>query len=156
MNDVKSVLPSDFDGVFRFTNYTNRDFVAKWNNIAYTFPALKTSPMIIPNATPEEVQSIRKKFAKELAVQEVFNTEKIKIQDRVRGEQGVPALYTDADLAPFVQKCLEPLPIAQATVTPLPKDNEDRYTKNSRGKNVTRVLQEGESLTQQASGEISE
>ncbi len=155
MNDVKSVLPSDFDGVFRFTNYTNEDFVAKWNNIAYTFPASKTSPMIIPNATPEEVQSIRKKFAKELAVKVWYGTAKFKSMNDVP-PGGTPALYTDSDIAPFVQRCLEPLPIAQAVATPLPKDSADNYRKNSKGRPITRVLEEGESLTQQASGPITE
>jgi hypothetical protein len=62
------VLPSDFDGIFRFTNWTDSDFTAKWDNIEYTFPAKKTTPIVIPNATPVEIQNIRKKFAKELAV----------------------------------------------------------------------------------------
>jgi hypothetical protein len=59
---------------------------------------------------------------------------------------GMPSLYTDSDLTPFIQKCLEPLPIAQAKVKVLPRDDENRYAKNSKGKPVTRVLQEGESL----------
>ena len=69
---------------------------------------------------------------------------------------GIPALYTDSDIAPFVQKCLEPLPLAQAKAKVLPRDDENRYTKNSKGKPVTRVLTEGESLTSQASGPIEE
>lgn len=161
MNNEKSVLPADFDGVFRFTNYTSDDFTARWNSLEYRFPANKTVPMIIPGATPEEVQHIRKKFAKELAVREFYHTDKFKTQDKIRGEQGVPALYTDSDIAPFVQRCLEPLPLAQATVTALPKDSEENYKKNSKGRNVTKVLdvddfEAGASLTSQASGPISE
>ncbi len=154
MNE-KNVLPADFDGVFRFTNYTDKDFKARWNNIEYTFPANKRSPMVIPNATPEEVQHIRKKFAKELAVQQFYGTDKFKAQNVVP-PGGTPALYTDSDLAPFVQRCLDPLPIAQAQAVVLPKDSEENYKKNSRGRNVTKVLQEGESLMGQASGPIDE
>lgn len=155
-NEKVSSLPADFDGVFRFTNYTNREFKARWNSVEYAFPAEKTTPMIIPNATPEEVQNIRKKFAKELAVREFYETDKFKEQNKIRGEQGTPALYTDSDIAPFIQRCLEPLPLGQAKIAVLPKDNEANYKKNSKGKNVTRVLDETESLTQQSSGPIDE
>ncbi len=144
-------LPENFDGVFRFTNYTSTDFTAKWNNIEYTFKANKTTPMIIPNATPEEVQSIRKKFARELAVREFYGTPKFIAQNK-HVEGGTPALYTDNDLIPFVQRCLEPLPIAQAEVKILPRDSEKNYIKDRKGKNVTRILNEGESLMEQASG----
>lgn len=155
MNDAKSVLPVNFDGRFYFTNSSDNDFKARWNSIEYTFPAQKTTPIIIPNATPEEVQSIRKKFAREWAVQQFYGTDKFKMQNTVPAG-GTPALYTDSDIAPFLQKCLEPLPIAQATVAPVPRDTADNYRKNSRGKNITRVLQEGDSLKEQASGPIDE
>lgn len=147
----KNILPVDFDGVFRFTNFSDKEFKAKWNNIEYTFKPLSTTPMVIPGATPEEVQHIRKKFAKELAVQEFYKTDKFKAQNTVP-PGGVPALYTDSDLVSFIQRCLEPLPIAQAKAVVLPKDSEDNYRKNSKGKNVTRVLDENESLKDQASG----
>lgn len=156
MNDDKSkLLPADFDGVFRFTNFTGSEFKAKWDNVEYTFPANKTVPLVIPNSTPLEIQSIRKKFAKELATACFYQTDKFKTQDNVP-PGGTPALYTDSDLAPFIQRCLEPLPIAQATVKVLPKDDESRYTKNTKGRPVTRVVQDGESLTAQASGIVEE
>lgn len=150
-------LPADFDGVFRFTNFTENEFKAKWNNVEYTFPPLKTTPMIIQGATPEEVQHIRKKFAKELAVACFYQTDKFKAQDKIKGDQGMPALYTETDIAPFVQRCLEPLPIAKAIVTPAPQDNiEQKLRKNTRGKNVTKILEDGESLVTQASGPMEE
>lgn len=134
----ENVLPSDFDGVFRFTNFTEREFKAKWNNVEYTFPPLKTTPMIIPSATPEEVQHIRKKFARELAEAVFYESEKFKfMNDKERGQ--VPALYTDSDIAPYIQRCLEPLPIAQASQKILPRDKKENYK-------VSRVLTEGESL----------
>lgn len=149
MLDEKNVLPSDFDGVFRFTNYTDSEFKAKWDNVEYTFPANKTSPMIIPGATPEQVQNIRKKFARELAIQEWYKTPKFQGMN-VNVPGGSPALYTDSDIAPFVQRCLEALPIAQAKAQVLPRDSEERYRKNVKGKNVSRVVGEGDSLVSEA------
>ncbi len=146
MQEMK--LPENFNGVFPFTNWRDTDFSAKWNNVQYDFPALKTSPMIIQGATPEEVQVIRKKFAKELAVEEWYKTEKFnRMNDKSNGAH--PALYTDSDLEPFIKKCLDPLPIAQAKAKVLTRDSEDNYRKNAKGKNVTKVLDPDESLLSQ-------
>lgn len=125
-----NVLPADFDGVFRFTNFTDTDFKARWNKIEYTFPAMKTVPIIIPGATPEEVQNIRKKFARELAEKEFYNTEKFKYLNHPdRGSH--PAGYTESDLEPLIQKCLEPLPVGNVTAQAIPRDNTERYSKNT-------------------------
>lgn len=151
MNE-NNVLPADFDGVFRFTNFTDHDFTAKWDGVEYTFPALKTTPMVISGASPEQVQSIRKKFAKELAIMCFYESDKFKkMNEHTPG--GVPGLYTDSDLAPFIQRCLEPLPLAQAVVRMAPKLDVDKQLKKDpkTGKNVTRVLEQGESLTQSGS-----
>lgn len=146
MNETNAnVLPVDFDGVFRFTNFTDRDFTAKWGGIAYTFPAQKTSPMIIPGATPEEVQNIRKKFAKELAIIEFYKTPKFVGMNTI-APGGVPALYTDSDLIPFIQRCLEPLPAGRPAAVVIPKDNETILKKDKKGKNITRAIEDGESL----------
>lgn len=145
MNNEKTVLPLDFDGVFRFTNFTKDEFKARWGGIEYTFPPEKTVPMIIPGATPEEVQYIRKKFARELAIVEFYKTEKFKgMNAHVPG--GVPATYTDSDLAPFSTRCLEPLPVSKATLQELPKVNESRFRQDEEGNPVTKVLKKGESL----------
>lgn len=139
-------LPDNFDGVFRFTNFTDKEFKAKWNNVEYTFPPLKTTPMIISSATPEEVQHIRKKFARELAESMFYESEKFKyMNDKERGQ--VPALYTESDIAPFVQRCLEPLPIAQATTRVMPKDDKKNYK-------ATRVLDKDEFLRKNEGEEV--
>lgn len=154
MNDKANVLPADFDGVFRFTNFTTEDFVAKWDNIEYTFPAKKMTPMVIPNASPEQVQNIRKKFARELAIREFYNSPKFKALNK-HTPGGTPALYNDSDLAPFSQRCLEPLPIGSAKSRILPKQNEqDFLSKNKVGKPVTRILDENESLIEKGSAAI--
>jgi len=159
---TENVLPKDFDGTFRFTNYTDREFKARWNSVEYTFPPMKTTPMIIADATPLEVQNIRKKFAKELATQEWFKTPKFEGMNTSHLDKtgqptgGMPALYTDKDIAPFVQRCLEPLPLAQAKIEVIKTDDSSKFTKDNKGRPRTRVLQDGESLMAQASGPIDE
>lgn len=141
MQDEKQ-LPADFDGVYRFTNFTDRPFKAKWNNVEYTFPAQKMTPIIIPNASALEIQAIRKKFARDLAIEEFYRSDKFKGMDDPKNHNGRPAMYTDSDLTPFVQRCLEALPVAQATMTTLARDNEANYT--------SRVLNEKESLVKES------
>lgn len=151
---ASGILPPDFDGVFRFTNFTNEDFKAKWGGVEYTYPAQKTTPMIIPGATPEDVQYIRKKFAKELAIREFYKTPKF-IGMNTIAPGGVPALYTDSDLADLIQKCLEPLPAGQATVKVQPKGDTSFLKTDKKGKPVSRVLDESESLMQEGSGVVA-
>ncbi len=145
MNSEKAMLPEDFDGVFRFTNFTKEPFVAKWGGVEYTFPPESRTPLIIPTATPNEVQSIRKKFAKELATLEWYKTPKFVGMNNIT-PGGTPALYTDSDLAPFIQRCLEPLPEAKATIKVPIKDDDSKFRKDRKGKNVTKILDEDESL----------
>lgn len=146
MNNQVSTLPEDFDGIFKFTNYSDEDFIAKWNNIAYTFPKMKTVPMVIPNATPEEVQNIRKKFAKEFAIREFTKTPKFVGMNNVQ-PGGTPALYTDSDLAPFIQKCLEPLPLDKISAVKLPKTfDENKLSRDEEGNPVTTILDKKASL----------
>lgn len=147
-------LPTNFNGVFPFTNWRDTDFSAKWNNVEYVFPALKTSPMIIQDANPKEVEVIRKKFAKELAIEEWYKTEKFaRMNDKSNGSH--PALYTDSDLAPLIQRCLEELPVSQAKTKVLPRDTENNYRKNNKGNNVTKVLDPDESLLSQGAEALS-
>ncbi len=153
MEPSKIELPKDFDGTFRFTNSRDTEFKARWNSVEYTFPPMKTTPMIIPSATPLEVQNIRKKFAREWAVEEWYKSPKfIGMNAHIPG--GTPALYTDKDLAPFVQKCLEPLPLAQAEIKTIVSDSDSKFTIDQKGRKRTRVLDPNESLTAQASGPV--
>lgn len=123
----QQILPADFDGTFRFTNWTDRDFTSKWGGKEYIFPALKTTPMIILSATPYEIQNIRKKFAKELAEREFFLSPKYTKLDSMNQNParsgGISSAvgYNPGELEPFVQKCLEPLPIGTPMVSDVPK-----------------------------------
>lgn len=119
-------LPVDFDGVFRFTNWTDEDFISKWDGKTYTFPALKTVPIIIPTLSPLEIQNVRKKFAKELAEREFSGSKRYKELDaKNKGENmrtfHAAVTYTPNELEPLVQKCLEPLPVAKMEVKDTPK-----------------------------------
>lgn len=126
------VLPADFDGTFRFTNWTDNEFKARWDKVEYTFPANSTSPLVIPTATPYEVQSIRKRFAKELALQEFYKTGKFKAMENTP-PGGTPPTYSEMELKDFIQKCLEPLPTAQAKLKRLPKDSDANYRIDENG-----------------------
>ncbi len=150
-----NALPADFDGVFRFTNWTDDVKTYKWGGIAYTFQPNSTSPLVIPGATPEEVQHIRKKFARELAIEEFYKTPNfVGMNATVPG--GVPALYTDSDLTAFIQKCLEPLPMVMATPAKVEKVHvEDNLRKDEEGNNVTKILDKKKSLLQEGSGIVA-
>ena len=121
---VETVLPENFDGTFYFTNWSDENFVGKWGGKEYHYPAQTSSKMVLPEHSPLEIQQIRKKFAKDLAEREFYKSSGY---DVLRGQEGTPgnrvmnsihqaATYSMDDLTPFIQKCLEPLTVAQATV----------------------------------------
>lgn len=155
-NDM--TLPEDFDGVFRFTNASEEAIMCKWNNVAYTFPARSSSPMIISGASPEEVQHIRKKFAREYAIREWYKSGRFKeLNAQAPAGSGVtPAVYSDDDLAPYIQQCLEPLQPARAATAVLPKDSAENYRKNPDGTNVTVPLDKDKSLLGNGSGVLTD
>lgn len=114
------------DGIFFFTNPTSVDFSKLWNNKEYTFKAKTTSPMIIANEPPENIQHIRKLFAKSLAEREFFESKKYK--ELVKKGGYIPATYNeDSEYGEMIQACLTPLPKAQASVKEMPRDNENNY-----------------------------
>lgn len=137
---------------FPFTNYTDEDFMGMWDSQGYVFPANSTVPMLgmIPSASPLEIQSIRKKFANDLGIQEFYKSKEFKkadvtIEEAQAGK--VPALANEKDFTPYVQRCLEPLPKAKAVIKEVPR-KEVPIVKDAKGKPGSRVLEEGESLIQ--------
>lgn len=153
MESTKQVLPENFNGVFPFTNFTQDEFKARWGGIEYTFPPLSTTPMIIPTATPMEIQSIRKKFAKELAEREFYKSENLKKLEQMNPMHTINTLnaavtYNPQDLEPYVQRCLEPLPEARATVKVVKSEDENKLRKDAKGRNISKVVSqaEGDSL----------
>lgn len=158
------VLPEDFDGVFQFTNWTNEEFVGRWGGKEYRFAPESRSPMVIPEHSPLEVQSIRKKFAKDLAEREFFKTgkyETYRLREGIKDEMGMiqprgngmshAGAYNLQDLVPFIQRCLEPLPVKKAVVTVAPKENiEANLTRNKHGKLNSEAIDETVSLVDKA------
>lgn len=112
-------LPADFEGVFRFTNPTDEEFKTLWNSVEYTFPPMQTVPLIIPTESPENVQEIRKRFAKRLGEKYFFSSGRYYELNDLTKKTGIPPLV-DFEKEPvfieFVQKCLEEMPRGQATV----------------------------------------
>ena len=64
------MLPENFDGVVRFTNWSDEDFTGRWNSKDYSFAANTTSPLFIAEHSPLETLNIVKKFALDLAIRE--------------------------------------------------------------------------------------
>jgi len=106
------------------------------------------------------VKHIRKKFAKDLAEREYYKSVHYKgLMKQERNPDGSPRLnglhsagtYSIDQLTPFIQKCLEPLPVTQALVT---KENkpplEETLTRNAKGKLNTEVIDENDSLAERA------
>lgn len=154
------VLPTDFDGTFRFTNWTNEDFVGKWDNKEYHFPAGTTSPILIVDKTPLEIQSIRKKFAKDLAEREFYNsTSYTNLKSQEKNNDGSARLnslhmagsYSIDALAPFIQRCLEPLKVATAVVSSAKVDPlENKLSRNEEGELNTQAVDKKVSLKKKA------
>ncbi len=156
----ETVLPEDFNGVFMFTNPTEEDFIGKWGGKEYRYPAQTTSPMIIPEHSPLEIQNIRKKFARDLGEQQFYKSDKYKLMvKQEKNDDGTPRLnsihmaatYTMSDLTSFIQQCLKPLPVAKAIVTEMEKDRlEDKLSKNDDGELNTVAIDKKTSLKEKA------
>lgn len=110
-------LDMDFDGVFRFTNPDDEEFVKLWNSKEYTFPPRSRTPLVIMGATPEEVQEIRKKFAYALAEKMFGKSEEYKRLNSLTDFRGG---RDDKSLQPYIDACLSPLPAGKATVKDVP------------------------------------
>ncbi len=157
----ETVLPEDFDGVFKFTNYSEDEFIGKWGGKEYHYPATKTSPMIIPEHSPLEIQNIRKKFAKDLAEREFF---KSKGYETLRGQEGTPGnrsmnsihqagTYSLDQLTPFIQKALMPLEKGTVVVTKAPTVRlEEKLSKNEDGDLNTGAVKNDRDLENLAKG----
>lgn len=127
----QQILPSNWDGKFPFTNDSDEDFVYTWAKKNYLFPARKTVDMMRMNfnATPLEVQQIRKFAARKWAEREFFKSgryEDMRAIEGTKNERGAitPTLqsfhaagqYTEGDLQQYIQECLTPLPEGEALI----------------------------------------
>lgn len=161
-----TTLPVGFNGVFHFTNWSDQEFVGVWGKKEYHFPAKSTSPMLIPEHSPLEIQHIRKKFAKDLAEREFFKSQKYEslraVEGPIEGGTITPRLasslsantYTDTDLIALIQRALEPLPVQEAFVAPIQGVSvEDKLTRNDDGELNTAAIKSDKDLEKLAKGE---
>ena len=156
----ESVLPENFTGTFTFTNWTDEDFVGVWGGKEYHFPADSTSPMLIPDHSPLEIQHIRKKFAKDMAEREFYKGEQYeKLLKQERNVDGSPrssgihqaGTYSLDILTPLIQKCLVDRPVSTARVTLVDKQPiEDRLTRDDEGNLNTEAIDGKTSLKAKA------
>lgn len=145
------VIPESFKGYFEFTNFSDEPFTAMWNSVAYTFPPMTTSPLIILKESPENVQEIRKRFAKKLAEREFAKTQKFK--DLSKSSEGMPTFrsalsYQESDLSDLTQKCLMPLEVAtpKVVVEDVAAKEDSVLLRDERGRRKNRVISENENL----------
>lgn len=120
------MMSLDFDGVFRFTNNSDEDFIALWNNKEYLFPAHKTVKLVMADETLENIQEIRKRFAYRWAVREFYKGKEYLKMSKMGN--GLPPTFDERILEPMIQECLTPLPEESLKVKTKPKDSDKNYT----------------------------
>ena len=155
----ESLLPEEFDGVFKFTNPSDEEFSGTWGKKQYLFPPRKTVPMIMVDYSPLEIQHIRKKFAKNLAEREFYKSKEYKLMTKQEGDIGnktmtgiqQAAAYTLDDLTPYIQACLEPMEVGQASYSDIPSiPIEEKLHTDNDGKTISRVIDGKDSLVEKA------
>lgn len=158
---IEKFLPEDFDGTFKFSNPSKEDFIGVWGQKHYLFPAGTTVPLIMTEHSPIEIQHIRKKFAKDLAEREFYKSKGYEI---LRGQEGKSgnrnfnsihqaAAYTLKDLEPYIQSCLEPLPISKLLskqAQTVSSQTEDKIHRKDDGTPTTEAIDKKTSLRKKA------
>jgi len=164
MERVK-MIPENFDGIVRFTNWSDEDFTGKYNSKEYFFKANTTSPLFnvdISTATetrlasPLELLNIVKKFALDLAVREWGKTQWYKDSlKRERNVDGSPrgqgmsgaASYSIDQLAPLIQKGLYIYTSGKTSIKEMDKPKlEDKLHTDDEGKIVTKAVKRNSSM----------
>lgn len=139
-----SELPKNHTGALYFTNFSEEEYQAKWNNVVYTFPPKSTVPLIIPTASPIETFNIRTMFAQQLADREFRKSKKAgELSARNVGVHSLGAAlsYTENELDSYIKRCLEPLPRAE-----LKGEEVETEGKKRPSARVAKPVKDGESL----------
>lgn len=147
------IMNLDFDGVFRFTNDSDEDFVALWNNKEYLFPAHKTVKLVMGDETLENIQEIRKRFAYRWAVREFYKGKEYLKMSKMGN--GLPPTFDEKILEPMIERCLTPLPEETLKVKTKARDSDKKYASKaiSESENPNFVFRE-ESENAQAIGKM--
>lgn len=122
-------LPKDYSGALYFTNFSEEEFQAKWNNTIYTFPPKSTVPLFIPTASPIETFNIRTMFAKQLGDREFRKSKRAgELNAKNEGVQSLSASlsYTENELDSYIKRCLEPLPRSEVKTEVVESEGKKR------------------------------
>lgn len=140
---VPTANPREFNGQFFFTNPDTEDYTAYWNGTPYTFEAKTTSPLFIVDATPLETNGIRKMFAYRLAQRMHGKTPEYRKLEKDSAGKANPQFF-DPKVAyePFIQMCLNPLPVAKTVVGKKVKKEIEQRIDPTTGKPAVRVYGE--------------
>lgn len=122
-----------------FTNPTKIERKYLWNNKEYSFPSESTVPLIIPTESLENIQEIRKRFAKAMALERLYEGERILSRDgktvlfeyKKAKEMGggVPPTFDEKIIEPLIEECLKPLPVKKGTIVEGKKIDDERNYK---------------------------
>lgn len=162
----EKMLPENFDGIVRFTNWSDEDFVGRYNSKDYEFKANTTSPLfnvdltgpdgMLKLASPLELINITKKFALDLAIREWGKSQWYKDNlKRERNADGSPrgqglqgaATYSIDQLAPLIQKGLYRYTESKVKVETVTRPKlEEKLSKNEKGKQNSKAVEDGASM----------
>ncbi len=146
--DVSTYEPE----MFPFTNPLEKEVSLTWGKKIYTFPPRSTTNLLglISDATPLEIQGIRKEFAFRLSEQMFFASDEYKAMaaQAPAGSNLTPPLIPMDKRIQFMQLCLEPLSKAHAKVKDMPEiDIESKlHIDPNTGKPVSKPIKKGEDL----------
>jgi hypothetical protein len=115
---------------------------------------------VINDHSPLQILNIRKKFAKDLAEREFFKSQKyeaFRLREGVKDDMGMiqargygmshAGQYSIDDLAPNIQKCLEPMAVSKIAVKKVPVvPLEEVLTRDDDNEINTIVLKQGGDL----------
>jgi len=113
-----TAMEEEFDGIFKFSNTSDEDFMFLWNNKEYVYPAHTSCAMIIANESAENIQEIRKRAAMKFAQRELMKSKEYRSIEKEASKHVSPATYNENILEAYIQQCLSPLPLGSAKVNP--------------------------------------
>lgn len=149
---AENVIRNYENGVLYFSNTSDEDFVGFWNNEEYIFPANSRSPMIISGETPEGLRKVRMQFAKKWAEKEFFASKEYRKMVKDGGR--LPPIPNEKTFEPYIQMCLNPLPIKEAKVQPGKKDKRSYSANTKPVKGNSSLNEEFKDSTPDALGEL--
>lgn len=113
MDPINNLNGFSLSSLLYISNWTNADFVAKWNGAEYLLPANKMTPVVV--GTPQQNQEIRKLWALKLCERELQKDKKF-----------AKALPTKIDFEPLMAKCLSPLEKGEPISKPAAKTEREK------------------------------